>query len=77
MSPHSRLRVDVGVPDEEPIQADVTLNSISIERAGGTLEVRFSSLLQCEVELCLSEADAKDFIQLLLCFTQTPEKRTK
>ena len=72
MSPHSRLRVDVGVPDEEPIQADVTLNSISIERAGGTLEVRFSSLLQCEVELCLSEVDAQDFIQKMLCFTQTP-----
>ena len=65
MSPHSRLRVDVGVSDEEPIQADVTLNSISIEQGGGTIKVRFSSLLQCEVELCLSETDAKDFIQLL------------
>ena len=72
MSPHSRLRVDVGVPDEKPIQADVTLDSISIERAGGTIEVRFSSLLQCEVELCLSEADARDLIQQLSCFTQTP-----
>ena len=67
----------MGVPDEEQIQADVTLSSTSIERAGGTIEVRFSSLLQCEVELCLSEADAKDFIQQLSCFTQTPEKRTK
>ena len=72
MSPHSRLRVDVGVPDEEPIQADVTLNSISIERAGDRVVVRFSSLLQCEVELCLSEADARDLIQKLSCFTQTP-----
>ena len=65
MSPHSRLRIDVGVPDEEPIQADVTLNSICIERVGDAIVVRFSSLLQCEVELCLSEIDAKDFIQLL------------
>jgi len=72
MSPHSRLRVDVGVPDEEPIQADVTLNSISIERVGDRVVVRFSSLLQCEVELCLSEADARDLIQQLSCFTQTP-----
>jgi len=72
MSPHSRLRVDVGVPDEEPNQADVTLNSISIERVGDRVVVRFSSLLQCEVELCLSEADARDLIQKLSCFTQTP-----
>ena len=72
MSPHSRLRVEVSVPDEEPTQADVTLDSISIERAGGTIEVRFSSLLQCEVELCLSETDARDLIQQLSCFTQTP-----
>ena len=62
----------MGDPDEEPIQADVTLNSISIERGGGTIEMRFSSLLQCKVELYLSEADAKDFIQQLSCFTQTP-----
>ena len=72
MSPHSRLRVDVGVPDDEPIQADVTLNSISIERVGDRVVVRFSSLLQCEVEICLSEADARDLIQQLSCFTQTP-----
>ena len=72
MSPSSRLRIDVGVPDEEPIQADVTLNSIFIERAGDRVVVRFSSLLQCEVELCLSEADARDLIQQLSCFTQTP-----
>ncbi|MCS5583616.1 MAG: hypothetical protein NZ777_08890 [Pseudomonadales bacterium] len=72
MSPHSRLRINVGVPDEEPIQADVTLNSISIERAGDAVVVRFSSLLQCEVELCLSETDARDLIQQLSCFTQTP-----
>ena len=71
MSPCSRLKAEIGVPDEEPIQADVTLNSICIERGGGTIEMRFSSLLQCEVELCLSEADAKDFIQQLSCFTQT------
>ena len=72
MSPHSRLRVEVSVPDEEPIQAEVTLNSISIERAGGTIEVRFSSLLQCEVQLRLSETDTKDFIQKILCFIETP-----
>ena len=72
MSPSSRLRVDVGVPDEEPIQADVTLNSTSIDRVGDRVVVRFSSLLQCEVELCLSEADARDLIQQLSCFTQTP-----
>jgi len=72
MSPSSRLRIHVGVPDEEPIQADVTLNSTSIERAGDRVVVRFSSLLQCEVELCLSEADARDLIQQLSCFTQTP-----
>ena len=72
MSPCSRLKAEIGIPDEEPIQADVTLDSISIERAGGTIEVRFSSLLQCEVELCLSEADARDLIQQLSCFTQTP-----
>ncbi len=77
MSPHSRLRVELGVPDEEPIQAEVTLNSISIERVGDRVVVRFSSLLQCEVELCLSEVDAQDFIQKMLCFTQTPEKRTQ
>ena len=71
MSPSSRLRIHVGVPDEEPIQADVTLNSISIERVGDRVVVRFSSLLQCEVELCLSEADARDLIQQLSCFTQT------
>ena len=65
MSPHSRLKVQLGIPDEEPIQADVTLNSICIERVGDAIIVRFSSLLQCEVELCLSETDAKDFIQLL------------
>ncbi len=72
MSPHSRLRVDVGVPDEEPIQADVTLNSISIERAGDAVVVRFSSLLQCEVEVSLFGTDARDLIQQLSCFTQTP-----
>ena len=72
MTPHSRLKVDVGVPDEEPTQADVTLDSISIERAGGTIEVRFSSLLQCEVQLRLSETDTKDFIQKILCFIETP-----
>jgi len=72
MSPCSRLKAEIGIPDEEPIQADVTLDSISIERVGGTIEVRFSSLLQCEVELCLSEADARDLIQQLSCFTQTP-----
>ena len=72
MSPSSRLRIHVGVPDEEPIQADVTLNSTSIERVGDRVVVRFSSLLQCEVELCLSEADARDLIQQLSCFTQTP-----
>ena len=64
--------VELGAPDDEPIQADVTLNSISIERVGDTIEARFSSLLQCEVELCLSEVDAQDFIQKMLCFTQTP-----
>ena len=69
--------VAVGIPDDEPIQADVTLNSICIERAGDTIVVRFSSLLQCEVELCLSEADILDLIQKMSCFTQTPEKRTK
>jgi hypothetical protein len=63
MSPSSRLRIHVGVPDEEPIQADVTLNSTSIERVGDRVVVRFSSLLQCEVELCLSEVDARDLIQ--------------
>ena len=72
MSPCSRLKAEIGVPDEEPIQADVTLNSICIERGGGTIEMRFSSLLQCKVELCLSEADARDLIQQLSCFTQTP-----
>ena len=72
MSPHSRLKVELGVPDVEPIKADVTLSSISIERGGDTIEVRFSSLLQCEVEICLSEADARDLIQQLSCFTQTP-----
>jgi hypothetical protein len=72
MSPSSRLRIHVGVPDEEPIQADVTLNSIFIERAGDMIVMRFSSLLQCEVELCLSETDARDLIQQLSCFTQTP-----
>ena len=72
MSPHSRLRIHVGVPDEEPIQADVTLNSICVERVGDMIVMRFSSLLQCEVELCLSEVDAQDFIQKMLCFTQTP-----
>ena len=72
MSPHSRLKVDVGVPDEEPIQADVTLNSICIEPVGDAVVVRFSSLLQCEVDLCLSETDAQDLIQQLSCLTQTP-----
>ena len=72
MSPHSRLMVAVGVPDEEPIQADVTLNSICIERAGDRVVVRFSSLLQCEVQLRLSETDTKDFIQKILCFIETP-----
>ena len=72
MSPHSRLKVDVGVPDEKPIQADVTLNSISIERVGDRIVMRFSSLLQCEVELSLSETDAQDLIQQLSCLTQTP-----
>ena len=72
MSPCSRLKAEIGIPDEESIQADVTLDSISIERVGGTIEVRFSSLLQCGVELCLSEADARDLIQQLSCFTQTP-----
>ena len=72
MSPHSRLKVDVGVPDEKPIQADVTLNSISIERVGDRIVMRFSSLLQCEVDLCLSETDAQDLIQQLSCLTQTP-----
>ena len=67
----------MGVPDEQPIQADVTLNSIFIERAGDMIVMRFSSLLQCEVELCLSEVDARDLIQKMSCFTQTPEKRTK
>ena len=71
MSPCSRLKAEIGGPAEEPIQSAVTRNSISIERGGGTIEMRFSSLLQCEVELCLSEADAKDFIQQLSCFTQT------
>ena len=71
MSPHSRLKVDVGVPDEEPIQADVTLNSICIEPVGDMIVMRFSSLLQCEVELCLSETDAQDLIQQLSCLTQT------
>ena len=61
----------MGISDKEPIQADVTLNSISIEQGGGTIKVRFSSLLQCEVELCLSETDARDLIQQLSCFTQT------
>jgi len=72
MSPCSRLKAEIGIPDEEPIQADVTLDSISIERFGDMVVVRFSSLLQCEVELCLSEADARDLIQQLSCFTQTP-----
>ena len=61
----------MGVPDEEPIQADVTLNSICFERVGDMIVMRFSSLLQCEVQLCLSEADARDLIQQLSCFTQT------
>ena len=72
MSPCSRLKAEIGVPDDEPIQADVTLNSISIERFGDMVVVRFSSMLQCEVELCLSKVDAQDFIQQLSCFTQTP-----
>ena len=72
MSPHSRLKVEVGVPDEQPIQADVTLNSIWIEPVGDMIVMRFSSLLQCEVELCLSETDAQDLIQQLSCLTQTP-----
>ncbi len=37
VSHHSRLGIDVGVPGDETIQADVTLNSISIDRAGGTI----------------------------------------
>ena len=72
MSPHSRLKVQLGIPDEEPIQADVTLNSICPERIGDTVVVRFSSLLHCEVDLCLSETDAQDLIQQLSCLTQTP-----
>ena len=60
------------MPAAEPIQADVTLNSICPERVGDAVVVRFSSLLQCEVELCLSEIDAQDFIQQLSCLTQTP-----
>ena len=71
MSPYSRLKVEVSVPDDEPIQADVTLNSISIERVGDRVVVRFSSLLQCEVELFLSEADLIDLIHQLSCSTQT------
>jgi hypothetical protein len=72
MSPCSRLKAEIGVPDDEPIQADVTLNSICIEQVGDMIVMRFSSLLQCEVQLSLSEADAKDFIQQLSCSTQTP-----
>ena len=71
MSPYSRLKVKVSVPDDEPILADVTLNSISIERVGDRVVVRFSSLLQCEVELCLSEADLIDLIHQLSCYNQT------
>ena len=62
----------MGVPDEESIQADVTLNSICIERVGDMVVVRFSSLLQCEVEISLFGIDARDLIQKLSCFTQTP-----
>ena len=71
MSPHSRLKVEVDVPDEKPIQADLTLNSICVEPVGDMIVMRFSSLLQCEVELCLSETDAQDLIQQLSCLTQT------
>ena len=39
----------MGVPDDETIQADLTLNSISIERAGGTILIL--------VGLCLSEVE--------------------
>ena len=51
LSHHSRLRIDVGVPDDETIQADLTLNSISIERAGGTILIL--------VGLCLSQVDIR------------------
>ena len=77
MSPHSRLKVEVGVPEEKPIQADVTLNSICVEPVGFMIVMRFSSLLHCEVDLCLSETDAQDLIQQLSCLTKTPEKRTR
>ena len=70
MSPCSRLKAEIGIPDEHPIQADVTLNSISIGRFGDMVVVRFSSMLQCEVELCLSEADARDLVQKMSCFIQ-------
>ena len=69
MSPESRLRIKVLIQDEEDIGADVTLNCILVERASGMVSVNFCSLLQCEAEICLTEADLRDLIHQLSCFT--------
>jgi hypothetical protein len=71
MSPESRLRIKVLIQDEEDIGADVTLNCILVERASDMISVNFCSLLKCEVELSLTEADLRNLIHQLSCFTQT------
>jgi hypothetical protein len=69
MSPESRLRIKVLIQDEEEIGADVSLNSICVDRASGMVSANFCSLLQCEAEICLTEADLRDLIHQLSCFT--------
>ena len=69
MSPESRLRIKVLFQDEEDIGADATLNCILVERASDMISVNFCSLLQCEAEICLTEADLRDLIHQLSCFT--------
>ena len=69
MSTESRLRIKVLIQDEEEIGADVTLNYICVDRASGMVSANFCSLLQCEAENCLTEADLRDLIHQLSCFT--------
>ena len=69
MSTESRLRIKVLIQDEEEIGADVTLNSICVDRASGMVSANFCSLLQCEAEICFTETDLRDLIHQLSCFT--------
>ena len=69
MSSESRLRIKVLIQDEEEIGADVTLNYICVDRATGMVSANFCSLLQCGAEICLTEADLRDLIHQLSCFT--------